>query len=70
MIPSAGRNEDPDHTAARVLDAGDKEVSPETSGCLHPAGIPEHLGNISEPHAELKTSCSHVKKKKKGNRNR
>lgn len=65
MIPSAGRNEDADHTAAQVLDAGDKEVSPETSDCLHPAGIPEQLGNISEPHAELKIPCSHVKEKEK-----
>ena len=39
-------------------------MSPETSGCLHPAGIPEQLGKVSEPHVLLKTPCSHVKEEK------
>ena len=39
-------------------------MSPETSGCLHPAGIPEQLGKVSEPHVQLKTPCSHVKEEK------
>ena len=50
--PSAGRNGDPEHRAAQARDVPDKQGSPETSGCLHPAGIPEQLGKGSEPHVQ------------------